>query len=194
MQKLKNSLTTLLFVGSVLLAAFALLFLGFRLFYRAAYPMDYAEAVVPLARAQGLDPHLVYAVIRTESGFRPDATSAVDARGLMQLTPDTYYWVRYRLGELGSGDPDILYDPQENIRYGVANLSLLLQRFENPREALAAYHAGWGSVTRWLEDSRYSCDGLNLDDIPFGDTNAYVNKVLRTAEIYKRLYPGQPYF
>lgn len=191
MQKQKNLLSTSLFVGSMLLASFALLFLGFRFFYRAAYPRGYAETVVPQAQARGLDPYLVYAVIRTESGFRPDATSPVDARGLMQLTPDTYYWVRYRLGETGSGNPEVLYNPQENIRYGVANLSLLLQRFENPREALAAYHAGWGSVTRWLEDSRYSCDGQSLDDIPFGDTNAYVNKVLRTAEIYQKLYPSR---
>ncbi len=189
MHRIKDHLTDLLLVGTVLLAAFALTFLGFRLFYRAAYPVKYTGAVTAQARAYDLDPHLVYAVIRTESGFRPEATSSMDARGLMQLTPDTFHWVRYRLGETGAADPALLYDPEENIRYGTATLSLLLQRFCSPREALAAYHAGWGSVAGWLEDSRYSEDGQSLDDIPFGDTNAYVDKVLRTAEIYRRLYP-----
>ena len=178
-----------LFLPGVLLGCLALSFLGLRQFYRAAYPRGYQAIVEQEAAVSGLDPALVYAVIRSESGFAPTAQSSVDARGLMQLTPDTFQWVRYRLGEEGSAASELLYEPEENIRYGCANLGILLREFGGEREALAAYHAGRGSVHSWLEDSRYSADGQLLGDIPYGDTSRYVKKVLETREVYHRLYP-----
>ena len=179
----------ILFLPAVLLAAAALLLAGLLCYYRGAYPLDYREEVEARAAENGLDPALVYAVIRTESGFDPGAQSSVGARGLMQLTPDTYDWVRLRLGE-EEGDPEDLFDPGENIRCGCAGLRLLLERFGGEETALAAYHAGWGSVSRWLQSERYSHDGESLDAIPFPDTESYVKKVLETREIYRRLYPG----
>ncbi len=107
-----------LFLPSVLLGCLALIFLGFGQFYRAAYPLGYQEAVEREAAQNGLEPALVYAVIRSESSFSSTARSSVDARGLMQLTPDTFQWVRYRLGEEGAAGSDLLYDPDANIRYG----------------------------------------------------------------------------
>jgi len=178
-----------LFLPGVLLASAALMFLGMRQFYRAAYPLGYREVVEPVAAEKELDPALVYAVIRTESGFSPTAQSSVGARGLMQLTPDTFQWVRYRLGEEGAAASDLLYDPWENVRYGCANLSLLLGEFDREDTALAAYHAGRGSVNRWLGDSRYSDDGDCLTTIPYRDTDTYVKKVLTTRDLYHRLYP-----
>ena len=177
------------FLPGMLLASFLFIFLGLRQFYRAAYPLGYREMVERLAAQRELDPALVYAVIRTESGFSPTARSSVDARGLMQLTPDTFQWVRYRLGEAGFADADILYDPEENVYYGCADLSLLLWEFSREDTALAAYHAGRGSVNRWLEDSRYSQDGRSLAAIPYPDTDSYVKKVLFTRDLYHRLYP-----
>ncbi len=179
-----------LFIPGVLLGCIALLLLGMSRYYRAAYPIRYREAVEREAEVSGLDPALVYAVIRSESGFSPAARSSVDARGLMQLTPDTLQWVRYRLGEEGAASSDLLYDPGENIRYGCANLGLLLREFGGEDTALAAYHAGRGCVKGWLTDSRYSGDGERLDDIPYRDTSSYVKKVLVTRDLYHRLYPG----
>ena len=175
-----------LFLPGVLLGCLALCFLGLRQYYRAAYPRGYQPIVEQEAAASGLDPALVYA---SESCFAPAAQSPVDARGLMQLTPDTFQWVRYRLGEEGGVPSEVLYQPEENVRYGCANLGLLLREFGGEAEALAAYHAGRGSVSRWLGDSRYSRDGESLDVIPYGDTNRYVKKVLETREVYHRLYP-----
>ena len=179
-----------LFLPAVLLASGAVLFLGLRCYYRGAYPLGYQEEVEAWSAENGLDPALVYAVIRTESGFDQEAESSVGARGLMELTPDTYSWVLYRLGEAGEGDAGDLYDPEENIRCGCANLRLLLERFGEEGTALAAYHAGWGSVSRWLQSERYSSDGSHLDAIPFPDTESYVEKVLETRDLYRRLYPG----
>ena len=68
------------------------------------------------------------------------------------------------------------------MRYGCTNLSLLLREFGGEDTALAAYHAGRGSVNRWLGDSRYSDDGDRLSTIPYRDTDAYVKKVLDTRD------------
>ena len=177
-------------LGTAAAAALCLgiLMVGFREFYKAAYPRQYRQQVETYSAKNGLEVSLVYAVIRTESSFNKDATSSVGAKGLMQLTPDTYYWVRYRLGEEGSASSDELYDPEENIKYGTANLRLLLERFGSKETALAAYHAGWGNVSRWLSDERYSHDGLSIHSIPFADTDTYVTKVMETARLYRRLY------
>lgn len=179
----------ILFLPSVLLGCLALTFLGFGRYYRAAYPLGYREAVEREAAQNGLDPALVYAVIRSESGFSSTARSSVDARGLMQLTPDTFQWVRYRLGEEGAAGSELLYDPYENIRYGCANLGFLVGEFGREDTALAAYHAGRGSVSRWLGDESCSQDGATLDCIPYRDTDQYVKKVLETRDLYSRLYP-----
>ena len=183
-----RKLWDILFVPALLAAGAALLFAGLLCYYRGAYPLGYREEVESWAAENRLDPALVYAVIRTESGFDPEAVSAVGARGLMQLTPDTYEWVCYRLGE--EAGEEGLTDPEENIRCGCANLRLLLGQFGEEKTALAAYHAGWGSVSRWLQSEKYSRDGSSLDSIPFPDTESYVSKVMATREIYRKLYPG----
>lgn len=158
-----------------------------RSFYRAAYPMEYEQIVFAQSAAYGVPPELVFAVIHTESGFDPQATSHVEARGLMQITEDTFEWAQYRIGEADLSFDD-LYEPQLNIRYGTVILSLLLEEFGNERAALAAYHAGWGRAKEWLDDARYSQDGVTLAHIPSQVTDGYVGKVLRTQDAYRKLY------
>jgi soluble lytic murein transglycosylase-like protein len=104
-----------------------------------------------------LEPHLVLAVMATESNFDPWAVSPKNARGLMQLIPDTAR--RFRVRDLS--------DPAENIRGGMAYLRWLLAYFEGDlRLALAAYNAGEGAVERYR--------GVP----PFAETRLYVRKVL----------------
>lgn len=160
---------------------------GSGFFYRSAYPLKYKEAVEAESRANSLPPSLVYAVIRTESGFNPDALSSVGAAGLMQITKDTLDWTLYRLGEEEKAF-DILFDGEENIKYGAALLKLLINEFGSVENALCAYHAGWGNAKNWLSRTEYSPDGVTIENIPFGDTKKYVKKVLETQRMYESLY------
>ena len=189
MKKITNPFSHLLFTLVVFILGAGVLLAGYRCFYQAAYPLRYQEVVEENSVRSGMEEAVLYAVIRTESSFQPDAESSVGALGLMQITPDTLSWVRYRLGEPGAVDArTVRLDPEQNIFYGSQTLALLLEEFGTLENALAAYHAGWGNVTRWLADSQYSSDGKTLTTIPFGDTRAYVSKVMETAETYRRLY------
>lgn len=152
------------------------------------YPIRYQDTVEAVAKQYDLPPSLLYAVIHTESGFRPDAQSSADAKGLMQITDDTYNWAR-QMGKTGEKkDVSVLYDPETNIRYGALILRLLYKEFDNTEAVLAAYNAGQGHVRTWLKDPQYSQDGCNLKTIPFRETKNYVKRVLRTQKRYQTLY------
>ena len=161
---------------------------AWRHYHRAAFPLGYYEYVMRYSELNDLHPALVFAVIRCESGFDHMAVSEAYARGLMQITEDTFEWARWRMGDDENRSFDEMFIPEVNIRYGTFILYLLLERFGGEREAIAAYHAGWGSVRGWLEDGRYSHDGVTLYTTPFRRTNAYVYNVLSTRDIYMALY------
>lgn len=183
----KSILKTIAVTAVVPLAAF-ILNMGYQKYYQAAYPVQYTQEVAAASEDTGLPESLIYSVIRTESGFRPGAESSVGAKGLMQITPDTLSWVRYRIGEAGAAPVELLFEPEANITYGAHTLALLVEEFGSIDTALAAYHAGFGNVKNWLTDAGCSPDGKSLSTIPFGDTSRYVAKVLSTAEMYRRVY------
>lgn len=160
--------------------------------YKYIYPQKYVEQVTRCADEFGVDESLVYAVIRTESGFRPEVESHAGAIGLMQLMPDTFDWLQFRL------DGEVIYpvsrltDPDTNVRYGTYFLSHLLERYNgNVATVAAAYNAGTSTVDGWLEDSRYSSDGKTLSSIPYAETESYVAKVMKARDMYAHLYGGE---
>jgi hypothetical protein len=110
------------------------------------------------ARRHDVDPQLVHAVIRQESGYDPFAVSSKGAMGLMQLMPAT----ADRFGVQN------IFDPAENVQGGVQYLRHLLDRYNgDPRLTLAAYNAGEGAVDRYG------------DVPPYRETVDYVSKVRR---------------
>jgi soluble lytic murein transglycosylase-like protein len=122
------------------------------------------------ARRYGLDPALVDAVVRAESGYDPSATSPAGAMGLMQLMPAT-------ARALGVADP---YDPVQNVHGGVRYLRGLVDRFGDVTLALAAYNAGPGAVARH--------GGVP----PYPETRAYVERVLRAWQRARVDLGGSP--
>jgi hypothetical protein len=100
----------------------------------------YLETLIQkYANRYGVDPSLVRAVMRNESGFNPNAVSPKGAQGLMQLMPGT-------AASMGVSNP---FDPEQNIAGGVGYLRHCLDCFDhNVPLAVAAYNAGPGRVSR----------------------------------------------
>ncbi len=116
------------------------------------------KIVYKLAPRYGLDPGLVYAVIRAESNFNPHALSDKNAQGLMQLIPDTA--ARFAVSKP--------FDPEQNIRGGMAYLRWLLSYFRGQVPlAVAAYNAGEGAVDKH--------GGVP----PYAETRDYVQRIQR---------------
>ena len=152
------------------------------------YPMEYSEYVDKYSDEYGVDKAIIYAVINSESSFESDAVSNAGAIGLMQITPETFEWLQTKTPEDENLDPEALYDPETAIKYGTLLLSLHIEEFGDTEPALAAYHAGRGSVNSWLNNDDYSSDGETLSFIPYDDTRKYVERVERNIEIYRDLY------
>lgn len=158
---------------------------------RKLYPRKYQDLVEQWAQTYELDPLLVYSFIRTESGFDPDATSTVEARGLMQMTEETFLWLRSKIApdeDLTFGD---LYDPAVSIRFGCYYLHLCMERYSNDvATAAAAYHSGWGTVDNLLQMEEHSADGVTLQGFPYNQMNHYVKKITSCYAAYQRIYAG----
>lgn len=165
------------------------------MFKTKQYPQKYVEYVEKASNEYNLSTSFIYAVIRTESKFKSDAQSGVGACGLMQITPDTFETYMNIRGESGKYTTNDLFDPAINIDYGCYILRDHLDTFGNEECALAAYNAGPGNVTAWLEDPNISPDGKSLivDNIPrsFAETRNYIIKVEEAEDIYRELYEGK---
>lgn len=149
-----------------------------------AYPLKYKTEVSAYADMYGLPRALIYSVIKTESGFNPDARSDAGAAGLMQITESTGKFIADKLGAVSYD----LYDAETNISFGCYYIKYLFSRFGDKNTALAAYNAGEGNVSLWLSDESYSKDGKTLKAIPFLETRAYLKKIWKSFEKYKKLY------
>lgn len=153
---------------------------------QTVYPRGFSVIVEDKSQEYDVDIALLYALIETESGFDENAVSSVGAKGLTQITPDTFEWLQMKKGE--NYNEDDLFVPEISIDYGAYFLSILIDEFGDTKTALAAYHAGRGIVNQWLEDERYSSDGKTLDNIPYKDTEAYTKQVFKVRERYCDLY------
>lgn len=152
------------------------------------YPIEYQEYVEKYSSENGVDKFLIYAIIKTESNFNPDAVSNVGARGLMQIMDETFQWIHFRLDDDESVEYNQMFEPEQNIRYGCYLVGYLMKYYESLECAVCAYHAGIGSVDSWLSNSDYSKDGKNLDTVPVSDTRHYLNKIKKALNNYYNIY------
>ncbi|MGN0551314.1 MAG: lytic transglycosylase domain-containing protein [Acutalibacteraceae bacterium] len=157
-------------------------------FQKAQYPTKYENIVNEMSQKYQVEKKLIFAVIRTESHFDPDAGSSAGAMGLMQIIPETFEWLQiYYNGEV-TMNSEYLYDPEVNIEYGTMFLRYLLEKYSVEETAVAAYNAGFGIVDEWLSDSSYSPDGKTLSYIPYDETANYVVKVENAKLKYESIY------
>ena len=154
-------------------------------------PAEYQGFVTKYSTEYGVPENLVYAVIKTESGFDPAAVSENEAVGLMQITKTTFEDIRDRLLNDRHMDAGMRYDPETNIKYGVKYLSYLYGKFGHWDTAILAYFEGETRVAEWLEDASLDSDGNGvLDRIPKGydKGESYLNKVNKHWKHYDKLY------
>lgn len=120
------------------------------------------DLVLKLAPQYGLDSNVVLAIIKVESNFNPRALSPKNAQGLMQLIPNT----AARFGVKN------VWDPEQNLRGGMAYLRWLLKHFDDDlRLALAAYNAGEQAVHRY--------GGIP----PYPETRNYVRRITKSLSL-----------
>lgn len=146
------------------------------------YPLEYKDEIAQYSSEYELDPYMVCAMIKAESSFRTGAVSGDGAVGLMQVLPSTGEWVAGKL-DIENFSEDMLTDPAVNIRIGCWYLHYLDGLFGgNTDHMIAAYNAGQNNVLKWIAEDE------NLENIPFQETENYLNKVNAYYEIYKGLY------
>ena len=154
--------------------------------YRLVYPIVHREAIILESRRRNLDPALVAAIIRQESGFNPRATSSAGARGLMQMMPAVGRAVARSI-DVPEWRSDLLYQPDINLQLGIRHLEAFISRYDAPY-ALAAYNAGESRLVRWLRRPGARDPELFVERIPFTETRDYVRIVLRNRAMYRALY------
>jgi soluble lytic murein transglycosylase len=152
------------------------------------YPAPYKESILRAASSRRVDPRLVLAIMRQESGFRPRAKSQAAARGLLQLTIDTAQKYTAKVG-LNNLQDDDLYRPEISVLVGSEYLSELMRLFPELPEAVAAsYNGGEDNAARWLKRARQRDPGVFTAEIGFAETKDYVYKVMANYRAYRQLY------
>jgi soluble lytic murein transglycosylase len=156
---------------------------------RLLYPVEHLDSVLRWSAAYDVDPLFVYAVMREESWFDPQAISWAGAHGLLQIMPSTGRDLARRIG-LARFERSDLFKPDVNIRLGSYYLSALLDELDRePTIALSAYNAGKHNALRWKKgiDGEFDVDRYVVG-ITYRETYHYVQRVTRSWAIYRHLY------
>jgi soluble lytic murein transglycosylase len=155
--------------------------------WKLAYPAPYHDIVEREAKRTALNPALVYAIMREESAFDPDAESPADAYGLMQLIIPTAKTMARPLGL--PFDRNALKRPSVNVALGASVLAKYGAAFpENPLLSIPAYNAGPLNPRRWLRERPNADFDIWVELIPFVETRRYVKRVLSSRAAYAFLY------
>jgi soluble lytic murein transglycosylase len=150
---------------------------------RAYLPLRWQAELLAAARESGLDPWLVAAVARQESGFTAHAVSPRGAIGVLQMLPST---ALVHARALGLGRNPDLRDPGTNLRLGTRELARLVQRFGDVEPALAAYNAGETRIRGWWR--RQPDPTRFTEEIPIPETYNYVRRVMYLSEAYRLVH------
>lgn len=152
------------------------------------YQLEYPTLIQTYAKEYNLDPYLVAAIIHVESNNNKDAESSAGAIGLMQIMPTTGEWIAGKL-KIEEFTIEKLKDPELNIQMGCWYLNFLNERFDSTDTIVAAYNAGHGRIQKWLDNPEHSENSQDLVNIPYPETEYYVQKVNQAYQKYKQYYP-----
>ncbi|MFN3946620.1 MAG: transglycosylase SLT domain-containing protein [Aquificaceae bacterium] len=154
---------------------------GSLVYNAVAFPTPFKSSVERASDRYGIEPALVYAVIRQESLFDPYAVSIANARGLMQLIDSTARYVARKEGIRIKN----IYEPNTNILLGTAYLRELLDQWSGDLvRAIASYNAGPSRVRSW---NNHQDVYLFIETIPITETRNYVKRVLYDYYVYTEI-------
>ncbi len=154
------------------------------------FPTPFKDEVLAAARKAGLDPALVFGLVKQESRFVIDARSSAGAAGLMQLMPATARLMARNLGV--NFKPQMITDREVNLQLGAAYLKRVLDNFDGSLVmAMAAYNAGPQRPRRWREGRTIDAVAW-VESIPINETRDYVKKVLSNSVEYAAILGQSP--
>jgi soluble lytic murein transglycosylase len=165
---------------------------------RLAYPTYYPDRVLAESASLGLDPLLLFALIRQESLYDDQVASWAGAIGLAQIMPATGQWIAEMIGWPGY-EVGLLQRPYLNLKFGAWFLDRLLDQAEGDVfTALAGYNGGPGLALQWQARAAEHGTGrtdpdLLLEIIPKPETQRYLRAVYRHYDMYHRLYADGPW-
>jgi soluble lytic murein transglycosylase len=167
--------------------------------YGGAYLPYYSHPVIALPAYPGPgaapDPALVLGLIRQETEFDPYAVSGAGARGLMQMMPASARLAAKQAG-LAYQPDKLLTDTVYNMQLGMTEYRGHLDRYGGSYIlAAASYNAGPNNAKKWVAaygDPRAGTDPIDwIEQIPFGETRNYVQRVLENMEVYRARLAGK---
>ncbi len=157
--------------------------------WRLRYPDAWRDEVLFETERRGMDPLLLWSIMKQESAFQPNCFSTAGARGLIQMIPSTSEYVALEQGFSHDYSPDILYDPATSIMYGTACISSYSEDFQGDLTGtLAAYNGGPHNALLWGWGRMPSEEFYSL--ITFNETRKYVEIVSHNYVVYKHIWPG----
>ena len=185
----RGTLATFVALGLATLLAVIVLDLSHSV-RKIGLPLSNTGVIREQAAQKHLDPALIAAVIYAETKFDPRPSTA-GAEGLMQILPDTAYFIAHLSGGLAFTASD-LATPSVNVAYGSYYLRYLLDRYHgNEMLALAAYNGGLANVDSWVAQAGAAGRRMSAAEIPFAETRAYVQRVLAAQQAYRSAYPRE---
>lgn len=154
-------------------------------YWQSVYPFPYGQLIQTWSQQYQLNPMLVTALIRQESRFEAGIQSVAGAQGLMQVMPATAEWIMGQTGETGLE----LTVPEDSIKLGTWYLDYTHREYSNNSLfAVASYNAGPGNVSSWIDRFGVNDPDEFVEQIPFGETQNYVESVMGGYWNYLRLY------
>lgn len=161
-----------------------------RIAWDCVYPRPHAGTVRASAEAAQITPELIWAVMRHESAFDPDARSHARAVGLMQLLPETARRTAKAAGI--DHDDSLLTSPTQSVTLGARYLRVVLDELHGSVPlAIAGYNAGPEAILRWLRQAKGETLDVFIETIPFLETRGYVVKVLGSLARYGYMERGE---
>ena len=151
---------------------------------RCTFPRAFEREVIDASQKTGVEPAVIWGIMRQESLFEADVTSSAGAYGLMQLMPGTAKGEAAKL----KLPADTYKKAQGNILLGAAHIAGLISKFGDLPRALAAYNAGSAPVNRWSREPITDMAEW-VEEIGYNETRGYVKAVMRNIQAYRLLYP-----